>query len=412
MYRNGGTPPRRLRAQSSPASGVRRSSSAGVVLRAVLDHGPIARSTIARLTGLSPASVTGHTAELIRLGLLKEMLEMTAPNGVGRPHVPVDLDTDHHIVCGVHIAIPHATVALLDLRGRVIVQHREPHAGASPLRVLERAASVLWALLAEHAGDRVPLGLGAASGGWVDQTTGMLVEHPLLGWHDVPLRDILADQTGLLVQVDAHSRALVHAERLFGQHRARASIVHLFVGNVVDAAFGTGDTVHHGPRSAAGAIAHLPVEGSTELCSCGRSGCLQATVSERTLARRAADAAIIAEPSLPALLRLAQDGDRAAMRLFLDRARCLGRAAAQLIDVFNPEVLVVVEQGVSHLPGCLAELRNEVSARSWVCKDPEQTVVATSFPGHALATSAGAVMLDMLHRDPLGPISDRLCRAS
>ena len=89
-------------------------------------------------------------------------------------------------------------------------------------------------------------------------------------------------RTWLPVRVDGHGRALVAAEQLFGRARGSRSVLHLFVGNMVDAAFATNDEVHHGPRSQAGAIAHLPLPGGTEPCDCGRTGCLQAAVSERT----------------------------------------------------------------------------------------------------------------------------------
>ncbi len=398
--------------QRTDARGARRSASASAVLRAVLDEGPIARSTIARRTGLSAAAVTGHSAELARLGLLRELPGAEPRGGVGRPHVPVDLDTRRHVVGGLHLAVHHATVALLDLRGNVLVQHEEPHDGLAAEDLLARAAEILDDLLLGHAPDREPLGLGVATGGWVDRASGTVVEHPLLGWRDVPVRELLAGSTGLAVEVDGHARALVHAERLFGHPRARDSVVQLFAGNVVDAAFATGATVHHGPRSAAGAVAHLPVDDSTEPCRCGRTGCLEATVSEGTLARRAVERGMLARPDFPALLALAASGDAAAVRLFHDRARLLGQAAALLLDVLNPAVLVVVDRGVAGVPGCLTALRDEVRARSIGGHDPAETVVPTSFPGTELTTAGGAVLLDVLFDDPLGPLLTGLSRAS
>ncbi len=87
---------------------------------------------------------------------------------------------------------------------------------------------------------------------------------------------------------DGFARArLIDAEVLFGEPRARDSVVQLFVGNVVDAAFATGGVVHHGPRAAAGAVAHVLVENSVEECTCGRTGCVQATLSDRVLVGRA-----------------------------------------------------------------------------------------------------------------------------
>jgi predicted NBD/HSP70 family sugar kinase len=190
---------------------------------------------------------------------------------------------------------------------------------------------------------------------------------------------------------------------MFGDPRARASIVHLFVGNVVDAAFATGGTVHHGPQSAAGAVAHLPLAGRSEPCRCGRRGCLQTAVSSRALAERAAEAGITGSPSFPALLAAARAGDRRAVNVFRERARLVGAAAALLLDVLNPEVLVVTEAGTAHLPECLELLRDEVRSRSAGAGtgDPGRSVVATSFGTDALPVAGGAVILDAVYASPL-----------
>ncbi|NUS13023.1 MAG: ROK family protein [Streptomyces sp.] len=373
----------------------RRRTSASIVLRSVLEHGPVARSTIARLTGLSPASVTDYCARFARLGLIEEAAAPRRSNGVGRPHVPVDLDSSRFVVGGVHVAVPYTTVALLDLRGRVVASRELRHTdGTDPGPVLARAADGLGALLAASPGCR-PLGVGFAAGGWVDRDTGTVVEHQLLGWRDVAVRELIGARTGLPVHVDGHARALVNAERLFGRARGSLSVLHLFVGNVVDAAFATHDEVHHGPRSQAGAIAHLPVPGGSEPCECGRTGCLQAELSERTLCRRARAAGVIAGVNPMHLVRAAADGDPVAVRLLVERSRMTGRAAGLLLDILNPEAVVVTEVGAIHREDCLAALRVEVGAGR------AGSVIPTSFPDSVLAVAGGAVALDVLYRDPL-----------
>ncbi|GHJ98879.1 ROK family protein [Streptomyces sp. NPDC003753] len=373
----------------------RRRTSASVVLRSVLEHGPVARSTVARLTGLSPASVTEHCARLTGLGLIREEAAPRRSNGVGRPHVPVDLDTERFLVCGVHVAVPYTTVALLDLRGRVVAQREVKHERTDPGWVLARAAEGLAALLAEAPG-RGPLGVGVAVGGWVDRETGTVVEHELLGWREVPVRELLEARTGLPVHVDGHARALVNGERLFGRARGSRSVLHLFVGNVVDAAFATNDEVHHGPRSQAGAIAHLPVPGGTEPCACGRTGCLQVELSERTLCRRARAAGVIDGVNPMHVVTAAAAGDAVARRLLRERARTTGWAAGLLLDVLNPETVVVTEVGVMHFEDCLHALREAAGIRR------AAAVVPTSFPDSVLAVAGGSVVLDVLFRDPLG----------
>ncbi|WP_406445407.1 ROK family protein [Streptomyces sp. NBC_01613] len=379
---------------SSPAPSSRRRTSASVVLRSVLEHGPVARSTIARLTGLSPASVTDYCARFAELGLIRESSAPRRSNGVGRPHVPVDLDDSRFVVGGVHVAVPYTTVALLDLRGRVVARRELKHQGTDPGAVLARAADGLRALLADAPRCR-PLGVGVAVGGWVDRESGTVVEHPLLGWRDVAVRDVLSERTGLPVHVDGHARALVNAERLFGRARGSASVLHLFVGNVVDAAFATHDEVHHGPRSQAGAIAHLPVPGSTEPCDCGRIGCLQAELSERTLCRRAREAGVVDSVNPMHVVAAAAAGDREAVRLLVERARGIGRAARLLLDVLNPETVVVTEVGIVHREDCLGALCEGVG------DERAAAVVPTSFPDSVLAVAGGSVALDVLYRDPL-----------
>ncbi|MET7488780.1 ROK family protein [Streptomyces sp. NPDC005538] len=383
----------------------RRRTNASVVLRTVLEHGPVARSTIARLTGLSPASVTDYCARFGELGLILESATPRRSNGVGRPHVPVDLDSSRFLVGGVHVAVPYTTVALLDLRGRVVAERRighDRHDLAEPSRVLARAAEGLDALLTEAAG-ATPLGVGVAAGGWVDRDSGTVVDHPLLGWRDVPVRELIGARTGLPVHVDGHARALVNAERLFGRAaRGSRSVLHLFVGNVVDAAFATNDEVHHGPRSQAGAIAHLPLRGGTEPCDCGRVGCLQVELSERTLCRRAREAGLIDGVNPTHVVAAAERGDPLAVRLLTQRARMAGRAAGLLLDILNPETVVVTELGIIHREDCLRALREEVGdARA-------SAVVPTSFPDSVLAVAGGSVILDVLYRDPLSVSPGRI----
>ncbi|MBP0460980.1 ROK family protein [Streptomyces montanisoli] len=392
---------------------VRRAPGAGAVLRAVLDHGPVARSTVARLTGLSPASVTGHCARLLDRGLIRQAPETAGPRGLGRPHVPMEIERDGPLAAGAHIGVACSTLSLTDLRGRVVWQERLPHPqapGRTPERVLELLAAHIPELVDRHADGRRVTALGVATGHRVDPAAGVVLDHPLLGWQDVPVRARLEAASGLPVEVDSHARALTRAEQLFGEPAvrtaARASAVVLFVGAVVDAAFSTGAAVHEGPRAGAGGVAHLPVgveRGETPMrCVCGGYGCLSAEASERAMLGRAA-AAGLPVPSFRALLDAALAGEPRALALFLRRARLAGRAAALLIDLFDPAVLVVVEPGSCRLPRCLGALRREAvrCSRSLGPADAEDVVVPSSFPRSVLATAGSAVALHALYTDPL-----------
>lgn len=391
--------------QTSPAAAVpvadRRAASAGQVLRAILDHGPLPRSTISRVTGLSPASVTAHASDLLAAGLLAELPQTVTPNGLGRPYVPLDLNLSVGVAGGIHLAVDCLTVSLADVRGRVLASVEMPHDGADPSAIVALAADALTQLLMEQAARRQLLGIGVASGGWIDRPAGMLVEHALLGWQMVPLAGLLDARFGVSVIVDSHVRSLIRAEQIFGDPRARVSTLALFAGNVVEAGFAIGEQMHYGSRSRAGAIAHLPVPGSEAPCRCGRSGCLEATASERRLLRRAAEAGVPGLRSIDDAVATARAGNPVTRELFRERAEVIGRTIAPIVDLLSPELVLIIDPGVAHLPDCLAALHEQVAANSDTVSDPAGSVVVSSFMDTVLATAGSAVLLDALYANPV-----------
>ncbi len=359
----------------------------------------MARTLIGRATGLSPAAVSRQTADLISLRLLRELPASITPPRAGRPFIPLDIDTRHHVACGVHIAVSFITFSLVDLRGRVLAQENVSHQGVA-VEVLRQIGEYLPGFMARHARGNRPIGLGVVTGGRVDPRRGVIVEHGPLGWRDVPVRQVLAAVTSLPVHVDGHARALAQAEILFGDPRARRSLVHLFVGNVVDAAIATGGLVHRGPHSGAGDVAHLALSDVPVTCPCGRSSCVQAAISEQTLVKRAVRDGMIPTPDLGSLTDAVRGGDVRARTLLRDRLRLIGRVVAMLLDMIDPEVLVLTEYTTIVLPDLLADLYEEVAAHSRVCADPERTVLSSRFGPQALAVAAGATVLDAVHRSP------------
>ncbi|MFG2138355.1 ROK family protein [Streptomyces sp. NPDC048650] len=381
----------------------RREANAAAVLRAVLDHGPVARSGIARLAGLSPAAVSRQCTDLARLGLVREMPELVAAEGVGRPQIPVDLAPGHAdgpVAAGVHIGVPQSTFCLADLRGRVLARRTFRHDGLPPGALPGEVGRGLAAFLARHATGGPVLGVGAAIGGRVDPGSATVVRHDALGWHQYPLGAELRRHTGLPVRIDDHARAVAQSELLLGRSAARRSLLHLFVGDVVDAALAIAGVVHRGPRSGAGEVAHLPVPDSTVECPCGRIGCLEATASDTVLARLATARGIVPEPSAALLVDAAAAGDRRADTLLRERARAVGRATGLLLDVLNPELVVVTEQSSLLNPEYLEEIRAAATEHSHLCDDPERIVGPHAGPA-VLPVAAVTVLLNPLFGNPL-----------
>ncbi|MFD8567841.1 ROK family protein [Streptomyces sp. NPDC059639] len=381
----------------------RRDANAASVLRTVLDHGPVARGDVARLSGLSPAAVSRQCTDLIRRGLLRDLPEPAAPGAVGRPRIPVDLHTGEvggPLAAGLHIGVPASTFGLVDLRGRIVARRTFWHEGTRADALVRQVGAALREFLAERPAGRPLLGVGAMLGGWVEPGEGVVVRHDALALRHRPLAAQLSRALDLPVRLDNHARAVAQSEILFGRPAARRSLVHLFVGNVVDAALGIAGVVHRGPRAGAGDVAHLPVPDSTAPCACGRTGCLEATASDSVLAATAVRRGIIPEPQTMLLIDAAAAGDPRADRLLRDRARAVGRAAALLLDVLNPDLVVITEQSSLLHADYLTEIRGAAVDHSHVCDDPERLVSPHAGPG-VLPVAAGTVLLNPLFRNPL-----------
>uniref|UniRef100_UPI0006E39F4A ROK family protein n=1 Tax=Peterkaempfera griseoplana TaxID=66896 RepID=UPI0006E39F4A len=322
------------------------------------------------------------------------------PPRAGRPQVPVAVDNAHHLACGIHIAVSRITFSLVDLRGRVVAEERIPRVGG-PARVLAHIRRDLPRFLSRRTRGRSVLGIGVVTGGRVDPDLGVVAENTPLGWGDVPVRAALSSAVHQPVHVDSHARALARAELLLGSGAGRSELVHLFAGNVVDAAIATSGTVLRGRHSGAGDIAHLPVPGSTVPCPCGRTGCLQAAVSEQAVAARAHQAGLVPAPEFRLLLDAASAGSPAALRVLRGRLRQVAHAAAVLLDVIGPEVMVVTDRSIIRLPELIPELHQGIADLSHLCRDPERIVVPTSFGTRVLAVAAGSVVLDAVYRRPM-----------
>lgn len=391
--------PRRGSTATQPVDGRRQNLSS--ILRAVMTHGPVARADLATMTGLTTGTVTKLTAILGAAGLLRELATTPREATPGRPRVPVVVDADTFRVVGLHIGLLRTSLCLVNLRGELVRELKLTHRRRGFGAVMDEAIGGVRQLLADD--DGVALAVGASTGGWVDADSGVVLEQMVLGWHDVPIRRALETALGLPVRVDSNFRALALAEHWFGANAGVTNLVHLFVGNVVGAGLLLNGRIYRGTTSDAGALDHLPVYGrADEPCRCGRRDCLHVVASDIALVRRArADGLLAAREGTDALIALSRSGDERATRMLARRARQVGTAAGILVQLLDPQV-VVIGGGVVDESGYLEHVR-EGAARYLADKrdvDVASLVRETSFGTHAISVSSAAVALDAFYQDP------------
>jgi predicted NBD/HSP70 family sugar kinase len=226
---------------------------------------------------------------------------------------------------------------------------------------------------------------------------------PILGWQDAPLAKALSEATGLSVLVDSQVRALALAEHWFGAATGVDNFIHLFVGNVIGAGFVFNGAPYRGARAAAGGLDHLPVaERSVAVCTCGSRRCFAMAAGDIEVAARARAAGLIGDDQeIYDLFAMAGSGNARARRLLRDRARVVGAATAALIDLLDPE-LVILGGGISSPVDDVETVREVAQAKLPTDRFGDATALIrpSAFGPYALGIAAGAIMLDSVYRSP------------
>ncbi|MER6003249.1 ROK family transcriptional regulator [Nonomuraea angiospora] len=310
--------------------------------------GPLSRSEIARRLDLSPATVTQLTRELMGHGMLEE-LDLTPSRG-GRPAVRLGLVGSAGRALGVKVTAEHLVLVDVRLDGEVLGSWERPFDPSAP-DALDSLAGAISSVVAESSADeRTPplLGIGVGVPGSVDDQAAGTVNAPTLGWRAMAVGDWLRRRLELPVLVENDVNALAAAERLYGRGRTHRDFLVVTIGRGVGAAIVADGRVYRGARGGAGEFGHLPVDPGGPVCGCGARGCLEAYVGAAGLL--AAARAKNVHLDLPALGRAAAGGDAAAREVFAEAGAILGRATAGLINVVDPEVVVVLGEGTADWP--------------------------------------------------------------
>lgn len=318
--------------------------AAADVFGAILSRGPISRSQVARLTGLSQSTITKAVKPMLAAGYLVEEREETQRRG--RPANPLRVSTDRHYALGIKLS-PHEIVAVVaNPRAEVLASTRRGLPGRGVDEVTAEIGDVVGELLESQPEFTARVeGLGLALGGLVD-ARGTLHYSPLLGWRDVPLASMLQTATGLYTIVENDVNALAVEEQLFGAGRGVSTFAVVTVG----AGVGCGLVVHgelvHGAGGMAGEIGHLALDPDGDLCACGNRGCLETIASDRAILSSIARDGGPFLTSIGEAALLAREGDAKARAAFATAGAALGRALAMLANIVNPSRVVLSGEGV------------------------------------------------------------------
>jgi predicted NBD/HSP70 family sugar kinase len=342
-------PPTRRSTFRTGSAGLSRDLNRIAVLRLIGASGPIARIHIAKKLGLSPATVTSLTRELLDRGVVR--VADRAPSRGGRPAVLLELVGSAATALGVKIAPDHLVGVLVDLDAEILERFELKFDATKPGSI-ERLADVLGSWVESAASHGPLLGVGLGMPGVVDVER-RTVSSPMLGWEGVSLSSLLQQRLGVPVVMDNDVNTLAVSERLYGRARDVENFITVTTGLGVGLGIVVGGDIYHGYAGGAGEFGHVSAVDDGPRCSCGRHGCLEAVIADPALVAQArARGLITARQGIGKLRALADAGDAAATGIFADAGSVLGRAVAGLVNVLSPELILISgegTQGWSHM---------------------------------------------------------------
>jgi glucokinase len=240
-------------------------------------------------------------------------------------------------------------------------------------------------------------GVGIGAPGPLDTRRGLVIVAPNLGWRDMPLLDRVAGGTGLAGALDNDANCATLGEWWRGAAQGGRVVVGITIGTGIGGGIVLDGKIFHGASDVAAEIGHMTIDVTGRRCKCGNYGCLEAYASGPAIAARTVEELEAGTPSSISTLvqgdhgkitaqtvyQAAQDGDALALEIVRDTARFLGAGIANVVNILNPDV-VVVTGGVTKAGDRLfGPLRVEVARRAFHPAVTACRIVPGGLPGTA-----------------------------
>ncbi|MGE5550589.1 MAG: ROK family protein [Bacteroidota bacterium] len=262
-----------------------RSFNVVSVLQTLYREGASSKADIARITSMSPATVTRIITELTEQGLVGEY--KIAESTGGRKPVVFRLNDDKLYAVGVQLVRNRVVLGLCNFKGKILAKRSFRPYSFEPDNLVAELAKEFELLLGMNRINREHImGCGLAVSGIVNADTGNVLRSVNLGWREVPIAEAIEKALGFPVVVENDANAAALAELWFGCAKEASDFMYLKTDTGVGAGIVCGGNLMTGPRGMIGEIGHVPVIGDGRDCVCGQRGCLETYLYAQGLLRR------------------------------------------------------------------------------------------------------------------------------
>ncbi len=389
------------------------------ILNTIREYGPISRTKIAKIFKLSPATITKYINGLIQAGIVEE--DGWEPSKGGRMPVLSRIAPEAMYAIGVDLGGANLRVVVVNLESNVVTKiTKKSNANEGRNKVLRRMIDAIHEAI-EHPKvekDKIK-GIGVGISGLIDHQRGVCLYCPNIeGWENVPVKRLMEEELAIDTSVEDSSRAMALAEHWSGVARGIDNFIFVNVGVGIGCAIFIHGKLYRGTGGIAGEFGHMTIDEAGPRCNCGNYGCLETLASGPAISRRARQAIKegvvsliekLAEGKLENItpeivVEAARRGDKLAFNIMEKTGEYLGIGIADMINIFNPE-LIVIGAGVSQAGGILLEpLKRTVKARALQLSSSMVDIKVSQLGDNAGALGAAIMVLKDIFEPSVGVI--------
>jgi len=370
----------------------------------------ISRADIAKKTHLSPPTVSRIVEDLIEEELVIEVGEGESKGG-RRPTL-LEFSGENHYIIGIDLGTTNIYGVLTDLNARIIAEEKIPTEVETGFhQVMKRTATVIQDL-EENLGKKKQkkiFGIGMAVAGLINRKRMIVEFSPDFHWHEVNVVGELSKWHDIPIVFDNVTRVMALGELCFGVGREHRNFICVNVGYGIGSGIIVEGIPLYGFNGMAGEFGHITLDRNSSIqCDCGNFGCLEALASGNAIAKavqrklKDGKSSILTEMcegnveciTAEMVANAAKQGDALAWEIFETAVEYLGIGIAALVNLFNPEV-VVIGGGVTQAGDILFDkVRKVVRARALHKVVQEVEIMPATFGMKAAAMGAVSLVLN------------------
>jgi glucokinase-like ROK family protein len=382
-----------------------KSINKSLILNIIRTEKQISRAEIAKITKLTPPTVTNIVSELLAEGIVVE--GQAGPSSGGRKPILLSINEKSYYIIGVDVGVHQARFALTNLNAEIVEMKEvsiEP--GIEKDSFLNLLKKHIAFLLEQRTVAREKiLGIGIGMHGIVDCEQGIAIYAPNLYLKNIPLKEVLEREFQVPVLVENDARAMALGESWFGNGKDVDDIICINVGIGIGAGIIMNNKLFRGENGIAGEVGHTIIDLNGPRCTCGNYGCLQTLAAhegikhlvrkEISLGKRTKILELINgntnDINGKIVHEAAMQGDAVAIQVLETVGRYLGIACTNLINLINPK-RILIGGGISKAGDWILQPLKEIVQQRALTEEAKQTDIMQTSLGD-MATVVGAVTL-------------------